>query len=144
VRRSLQSADKVKKNLLLLRHARHAAAEYHGFIGSADVGLDEDGRLQAASIEPLLQSYQPERCFCSPLKRCIETIKPFSQIQVEINPDLREVDFGRWEGMTFDQIRQSDPAAINQWANFDPEFSFPGGERLEDFLNRARRAADFI
>jgi alpha-ribazole phosphatase len=144
VRRSPQSACKVKKNLLLLRHVKHAAAENHTFIGSTDVGLAESGHLQAASLVSFLQSYQPERCFCSPLKRCLETISPVSGIRIEINPDLREVDFGRWEGMTFDQIQQSDPVAINQWADFSPDFSFPGGERLDDFLVRVRRVADAI
>jgi len=144
VRRGLQSAGKVKKKLLLLRHARHAAAESRSFIGSTDLPLSEDGRLQAAAIAPFLRRHHPERCFCSPLLRCIETISPFSEIAKEINVDLREVDFGRWEGKTFDQIQAMDPDTVEQWANFDPEFSFPGGERLGDFFARIDRVAESI
>jgi broad specificity phosphatase PhoE len=62
-------------------------------------------------------------------------------MSIKIDPDLREVDFGFWEGKTFDQIRISDPEAVNRWADFDSAFSFPGGEQLEDFLIRMQRAA---
>ena len=131
----------MKKRLLLLRHASHAASHQHRFLGSTDIGLAEHGLLEAASIAPLVQEYKPERFFCSPLKRCIETIEQIAPLYVEINPDLREIDFGRWERMTFDQIQQSDPDAVHQWATYDPEFSFPGGERISDFLARVGAAA---
>lgn len=134
-------APRVKKRLLLLRHARHAAGIHHQFLGSTDIGLSERGRLEAASIALLTNTYQPDRCFCSPLKRCIETIGPFSKLHLEINPDLREIDFGNWEGMTFDQIRDADPSSVDRWAHFDPDFAFPGGERIGDFLKRIRLVA---
>jgi broad specificity phosphatase PhoE len=135
------SASEVEKRLLLLRHASHAASHQPRFWGSSDIGLTEHGLLEAASLAPLIRSYNPERCFCSPLKRCIETIRPIASLPVEINPDLREIDFGRWEGMTFAEIEQSDPEAVHQWATYDPGFSFPGGERISDFLTRVRAAA---
>jgi alpha-ribazole phosphatase len=138
------SANKVKKRLLLLRHASHAASYQHRFLGSTDIGLSELGRVEATSIAPLIQEYKPERFFCSPLKRCTETIEQISSLHIEINPDLREINFGCWEGMTFDQIQQSDPAAVAQWANFDAGFSFPGGECISDFLTRVCKFADFF
>jgi alpha-ribazole phosphatase len=144
VRRSPQSAGKVNKQLLLLRHAQHAAAKFHTFIGSTDIELSEEGRQQTASMDAFFQAYHPERCFCSPLKRCIETIRTVSGIPVEIHPDLREIDFGHWEGKTFDQIVAIDPAVVDRWACFDPEFTFPGGEGLREFLLRVERVATTI
>jgi alpha-ribazole phosphatase len=141
VRRGPQNAGKVNKQLLLLRHAQHAAAETHTFIGSTDNELSEEGQQQAASMDAFLRPYHPERCFCSPLKRCIETIRTFAAIPVEINPDLREIDFGHWEGKTFDQILEMDLEAVNRWSRLDPEFSFPGGERFNDFLVRIEHVA---
>jgi alpha-ribazole phosphatase len=134
----------VRKKLLLLRHALHAAAQNHKFYGCTDVGLSEQGHLQAASLISTIEKHRPERCVCSPLLRCRETIQTLIGMPIEIDPDLREIDFGSWEGKTFDQIQQSHPAAVNQWAKFDPAFSFPGGERLEDFLIRVQRAAHAI
>jgi len=131
----------MKKRLLLVRHAS-PETDAHRFLGRTDVCLNEAGRRQALALAASLPPHQPSRCFCSPLKRCIETIRPASSFQPELDPDLREIDFGRWEGMTFDEIQRSDPQAVNQWAAFDPDFSFPGGERIDDFLCRVRRAAD--
>ncbi len=144
MRRGPQSAGKVNKRLLLLRHARHAAADHHSFIGSTDIGLAEDCRPNAASVAELIQAYRPEACLCSPLKRCIETIGRIPSPEIEIHSDLREVDFGAWEGMTFEQVRQADPAALSRWASFDEEFAFPRGERLGDFFSRVRRMANLI
>jgi alpha-ribazole phosphatase len=134
----------VKKELLLLRHAEHRAAQHHSFIGSTDIALSEQGHRQAASITCLVEKYRPARCLCSPLRRCLETIQPLSGLPVEINNDLREVDFGAWEEKTFDQIRKSDPEVVNRWADFDPAFSFPGGERLKEFLIRVKRIASVL
>jgi alpha-ribazole phosphatase len=136
--------SEMKKKLFLLRHAEHEAAKYHQFIGSTDIGLSEHGRRQAELLASLVQRHQPGRCLCSPLKRCIETIQSLQGISIEINADLREVDFGSWERKTFEQIQTSDPEIVNQWADFSPAFSFPSGERLEDFLIRIQRVASAI
>ncbi len=134
----------MKKKLLLLRHAAHKAEHHSQFYGRTDFVLSEQGCRQAASLASFIKKYQPEACFCSPLKRCLETVRALSGISIEINPDLQEVDFGFWEGKTFDQIHQLDPAAVQRWADFDPAFAFPGGEGLEEFLIRIRRVAAVI
>ncbi len=134
----------MKKRLLFLRHARHAASDRGLFIGSTDISLSEAGCLEADSIAPLIHVHLPERCFCSPIKRCIETAKKVSVLPIEFDPNLREIDFGDWEGMTFSQIQQADQVAVDHWAKYDPEFSFPGGERLADFLARVRHVADAL
>jgi alpha-ribazole phosphatase len=134
----------VTKKLLLLRHAVHTAVESRRFYGSTDIHLSDRGLLQAASVSSVIQEYHPERCFCSPLKRCIETIQPSANIPIEILSDLREVDFGSWEGKTFDEIQAIDPAVVDRWAEFDPAFAFPGGECLGDFLERIRRVGSFM
>lgn len=58
--------------------------------------------------------------------------------------DLREIDFGRWEGKTFDEIAAADPDKISDWAALKPDFTFPGGESLRDFEARIHRVADRI
>ena len=41
----------------------------------------------------------------------------------EVDPDLREVDFGRWEGLSFREIASADPELVDRWARFDLDFS---------------------
>lgn len=100
--------------------------------------------MEAMSIAPLVKARRPECCLCSPLMRCIQTAECISGLPPEINPDLREIDFGLWEGLTFDEIQKRDPAAVNQWDAFDPDFSFPEGERPVDFAARVQRLADTL
>jgi broad specificity phosphatase PhoE len=132
------------KRLLLIRHAKPTALEPGRFLGIKDVDLDVHGFREAKALTAILKAHQPERRFCSPLKRCLGTCRFAGISELEIKPDLREIDYGQWEGMTFDEIQQSDPVAVNQWANFSSHFSFPAGDRLDYFLLRVSRVADFL
>jgi broad specificity phosphatase PhoE len=122
----------------------HADSESRRFYGSTDISLSDRGHRQAAAVVSAIQAYRPERHFCSPLQRCLETIQPIAKSSIEILSDLREVDFGSWEKKTFDEIQAENLAAVNRWGEFDPAFAFPGGERLEDFFERIRRVASFM
>jgi len=114
------------------------------FLGSTDVPLDEHGRRQAACLATITARRKPQRLFASPLRRALETARAIAGavgLNIETDPDLRELDFGRWEGMTFDEIQAADPDAVSQWNAWSYDFTPPGGERLGDFLDRVRRAA---
>jgi broad specificity phosphatase PhoE len=62
----------------------------------------------------------------------------------EIDANLREIDFGRWEGMSFAQITAADPAAVDRWAALDGDFTFPDGEGIRAFRERIGAAAERI
>nr|VFJ60942.1 MAG: alpha-ribazole phosphatase [Candidatus Kentron sp. FW] len=55
--------------------------------------------------------------------------------------DLWEIDFGRWEGMSFPEIAATDPELVDEWARGDMDFCFPKGESIEIFRERVERAA---
>jgi broad specificity phosphatase PhoE len=132
------------RNLLLIRHGT-TGREYQGrYFGRTDLPLSEEGGRQALRLRPLLASRARADCrtVCSPLRRAAETAaQAFPGIVPETDPDLREVDFGDWEGMTFTEIQTGFPREAGQWARFDPKFGFPGGERLDDFISRVKRLA---
>jgi broad specificity phosphatase PhoE len=56
--------------------------------------------------------------------------------------DLREVNFGHWEGMTHDEVRASDPDAYRAWTTSSLEFRYPGGDLRQAFWDRVQRAAE--
>jgi len=132
------------RTIALLRHAE-TAAQYSGcLIGSTDLPLAPEGRWKASLLAPRLAGERPSRLYCSPLLRARETAERVGEslgMTPVIDLDLREIDFGRWEGMTFDTIRASDPDAVARWARLEPDFAFPGGESVEIFLARIRRVA---
>jgi broad specificity phosphatase PhoE len=52
-------------------------------------------------------------------------------------PALREMDMGRWDGLTAAEIAQREPRAFDEWMARVGEFPFPEGESLPDLLARA-------
>ncbi len=130
------------KTLLLARHGE-TGPDYKGrFVGSSDVPLAGDGPEQVERLAGLVATYRPEICLCSPLLRARQTAAPVAAaagLPVTIDEELREVDFGRWEAKTFDEIRAIDPELVRQWAAWREDFSFPDGETLRGFKERVRK-----
>lgn len=127
------------KRLLLVRHGE-PEAEYKGrFLGATDVALSEEGLRQAAGVARAVHDFRPGLCLCSPLQRARQTATAIiaeTGLEIVIEPALREIDFGRWEGKTFGQIARDEPEAVDLWAQWSPGFSFPDGETLAGFQRR--------
>lgn len=126
------------KHLHFIRHAE-IASHYRGrYVGSLDLSLSPEGKAQASSLGEMLppQLKQQTPVWCSPMKRCLETWAAINEKQADIHADLREVDFGEWEGKSFAEINSSHPQLVGDWAKFDSSFAFPNGEKLSDFHNR--------
>lgn len=114
-------------------------------IGSTDAPLAPVGVAEAEGLRPWLSLFRPRACVCSPLRRASQTAEILCRSQgIERwreDPDLREVDFGEWEGLTFEQASAADPARAAAWAAWAPDFGFPGGETIAGLTARVRRAA---
>lgn len=133
------------RHLLLVRHGSTGESYRRRYVGSTDVPLDGNGRRQAAALAALVGGRRPGKCYSSPLQRAMETaeaiVSPL-ELSVEVLPELREIDFGQWEGRTFEEIQESGPQDVNRWADLAPDFGFPGGESIRDFLSRVSGAVE--
>lgn len=135
------------RNVLLIRHGC-IGEDYRGrFIGSTDLSLSESGLRQAEALQPMFRKLVRPACIASPMKRAMETVMTASVpsgLQVEVDHDLREIDFGAFEGLSFDEIRSQYPDEVHGWAGLDRSFTFPGGEGMSGFLDRIARAGSRI
>jgi alpha-ribazole phosphatase len=137
------------KKLVMIRHGV-LDTEYHGrFMGKTDVGLSVVGRKQTAALAGTVGNLKEAHFMVSPLRRTQETARlalAAAEHSFDVDPALREIDFGSWEGKTFDEISRADASGVEQWSNFDHDFVFPGGEAIASFIERvrdvARRIAD--
>jgi broad specificity phosphatase PhoE len=132
------------KRLILIRHGQVEERFAGRFVGATDAALSPAGLRQAQDLAAWLAGKKPEACFCSPLKRCVATAHAALAglpLHPELDPDLREVDFGAWEGLSFADIAGKDAAAVDRWARFEPGFRFPDGESIADFTTRIAAAA---
>jgi broad specificity phosphatase PhoE len=94
--------------LLLIRHAE-VEARYQGvFGGRIDMGLSPRGHQQAAAVAKYLYQRPLSAIYASPMKRVQQTLAPMlvnGAPKPVILPDLREVDFGDWTGLAWDEVQ---------------------------------------
>jgi broad specificity phosphatase PhoE len=95
--------------LLLTRHAEVEARYQAVFGGRIDMDLSPRGHEQAAILARYLQSRSLSAIYASPMKRVQQTLAPLlvdGGPKPVILPDLREVDFGDWTGLSWDQVQE--------------------------------------
>jgi broad specificity phosphatase PhoE len=63
---------------------------------------------------------------------------------VRLEPGFCEVDFGRWEGLTREEIQQRDPDLYARWQSKPEEFAFPAGEGRADFRARVHAGLERV
>jgi alpha-ribazole phosphatase len=121
--------------LILLRHGRTGLSGR--YVGSSDVPLSEEGREQILDLRPILGTMKIDGLLVSPMLRCTESARLLDLgLPIQLDPDLREIDFGRWEGKTFPEIEAQDPDLVQDWASGVDGFCFPGGEATAGFSSR--------
>lgn len=127
--------------ILLVRHAHNGMAGR--FCGESDPTLSEQGRQQSAKLAEELAKHRLAHLFSSDLRRTQETasyIAATTGLAVELLPGLREMRFGEWEGLNWDEISQKDAAFAERWMTEYPTLSPPGGEDFRAFRERVRGA----
>jgi broad specificity phosphatase PhoE len=123
---------------------RHGLTEKPGvLLGQFDAGLSADGSLQARVIAGEFASEGIERIVSSGLSRARETATWIARrlgLEVNIDERLNEITYGRWDGMTWEQIEQTDPEIASQklenWWSAIPR----GGESGPEFVGRVEQA----
>ena len=134
------------QRLILIRHG-DLGDRYRGrYVGRTDAPLSAEGRRQAATLTGPVARLNGAHFLSSPLRRTRETaeIALGTHGRFEIVENLREIDFGRWEGMNFAEIASTNPAAVDRWAALDDAFAFPEGEGIKAFQERIRAVAERI
>lgn len=126
----------------LIRHAESGWNAEGRFQGQADTDLSPLGRRQAMALGRRLATLSPSAVYTSDLSRAKETARlaaSMAGLEVAPDPSFREVNVGKWQGLTFDEIRATMPESFAEWRSERPDFRFPGGETYEEATVRAMR-----
>lgn len=126
--------------LLLVRHGMAGYGDGR-YWGRTDVALTGTGVRQVERLCRRLAQSDISAVYSSDLGRCLQTAEILSgphDVSVVPCPDLREVDFGAFEGLTFGEIQQRDPDAARYWTESGHE-RFPNGEAVDDLIGRVDR-----
>src|SRR5215472_5636209 len=120
---------------VLLRHGDTRLSPEHRFSGQRDLPLSANGTRQArAAACRLAAGARIDAVVSSPLRRAAATAAIAAKelgLTADTDDDLRETDFGEWEGFTLAEIQQRWPAAAAAWQH-NPERAPPGGESFAD------------
>lgn len=125
--------------LILVRHAEPVENMRGRCYGTLDVGLSPSGLRDAERLTGL----ECDAVYSSPRVRAIDTARAIA-VDVRIDDDLRELDFGDLEGRTYDEIAASEPELYRAWMERPTTVTFPGGESFALLKERALAALDRI
>ncbi len=124
--------------LLLVRHGELEMNSPQKFWGHSDISLSAVGIRQAESLRDRLAAQTIDAAYSSTLSRALRTAEIIltpHPIPVTASHDLDEINFGDFEGLTFEQIKETDPDMARLLTGWEVQPRFPGGESMDD-LNR--------
>lgn len=130
--------------LLLIRHGATEANELRPYIlqgGSVDLPLSDLGRRQAEAAAGFLAREDLAAVYASPMIRAVATAEAIASrhgLAPVTRPGLREVDVGRWERMTWDDIARDYPAEHAAFYAHPGYAPYLGGESYADVAARVR------
>ncbi|NCO68160.1 MAG: alpha-ribazole phosphatase [Nitrospirae bacterium CG_4_10_14_0_8_um_filter_41_23] len=152
--------------LYLIRHGETEGSETKRYKGTIDVPLSKKGVMQMEQLlkyivkeikncsnppsPPLLKGGKGgllSAVYCSDLSRAVKSAEIIARphsLNPIIVPSLRERNFGLWEGMSFDEIREKYPIEFDAWAGNPLKFSPMGGESTMEMKERVIGAFDTI
>jgi alpha-ribazole phosphatase/probable phosphoglycerate mutase len=126
--------------IYLIRHGETVGAGSMRYKGHLDVPLSENGIKQIKRLaEYLSQNTDLHTVYASDLDRAVksaEIIGGLSGLKTVVIKELKERNFGEWEGMTFGEIEKKWPDAFRAWADNPLKFSPVGGESTLEARDR--------
>jgi broad specificity phosphatase PhoE len=129
---------------------RHGATDWNlqgRCQGATDRELTAVGIRQAEEIAAALTRESIHAIYSSDLKRAQQTAQLIGRphnLTVRIEQDVRELDHGALEGLTFNEIKDNFPDFLQRWRAEPAEIQVPGGERLIDVAERAWKGLNRI
>jgi broad specificity phosphatase PhoE len=133
------------RELLLIRHAETDMVGT--FCGHSDPELNARGRVQLSELINRLRMEEIGLVYTSDLRRAHTTgtgIAEAFNVDCHVRSTLREINFGRWEGITWEEIGQRDDVYARRWIAEYPRLPAPEGEGFRDFERRVLDEVKFL
>jgi probable phosphoglycerate mutase len=123
--------------------ARHGETDWNRELrwqGHSDPPLNDRGRGQATKLAEAFAGAKLAAVYSSDLRRASETAEIVASrlnLRVRVDPRLREIDVGSWEGFTRAELEARSPVAVARWEEHG-ERGWEGGESHQEMLARVR------
>jgi probable phosphoglycerate mutase len=133
--------------LYLVRHGQTDWSLANRFCGEHDVPLNATGRAMADALAARYGAAPWAAIYASPLERALKTAEPTARVaglQVLVEPGLREIAYGEWDGRPEADVERDDPERFHAWAAHPGVVAPPGGETGLAIAARALAAIEAI
>ena len=125
--------------LILVRHGETPWNKEGRIQGTSDIELSDTGIEQARKLALSLKDSKIEAIHASPLKRAYRTaeiINSFHGRNIEVHPELMEMDQGDFEGLSFQELLACEKEFIRRWIADPASVKMPRGESLAELQDR--------
>ena len=123
--------------LILIRHGETDWNRDGRYQGWCDTPLNAKGRGQARLVALRLKHEKIDKVYSSDRRRALESAGIiFGKTPINGLPELREMGFGVFEGLTYDEARTKYPSVYENWLKDPFNTTIPGGEEPAVFRNR--------
>lgn len=133
--------------VILVRHGQTAWNVAMKYQGQTDIALDDLGIRQAHWVAERLAVEAVHAVYASDLRRALHTadiIAERHRLLVTPVPDLREIDFGDWEGLQYQAIRESWSDTFKRLFTHPDTVDIPGGESFPILQRRCAKAVQAL
>jgi alpha-ribazole phosphatase len=134
-------------NLYMVRHGQTDASRENRFSGSSDPPLTMVGHAMAQAFAQAYASLKWDAIYTSPMLRTRQTADALCRLtgaQAALEDGLKEIDYGEWEGLRHDEVKERWPQAFEYWAHDVASRGTPGGETAFHVAARAMRVVEGI
>ncbi len=128
--------------LILVRHGETEWNVAEVFRGQIDIDLSQTGVNQAGLLAGYLSTSTIEAIYSSPLKRALKTAAAIARphnLKVCVEPDLIDLNFGRWQGLSHEEVKKKYGELYATWIAHPEQVQMPDGEALDDVRKRVTR-----
>lgn len=128
-------------HLTLVRHGSTRLSRERRYQGWTDEPLSPEGEDEARLVGERLRAERFDRVVTSDLSRARHTAAlAVGEAGLTEDPRLREMDFGAWDALTYDEAAGRDPLRLERWIHAPHRTRPPGGESLGAFRSRVAAA----
>lgn len=131
-------------DIIFVRHGKTLLNEKNAYVGIIDTEISSKGKKEIENLSKLLQGIQFDKVFSSPLKRTIQTTEIITGDNYVIDYRLKEMNFGIFEGLSYNEICEKYPVESKKWSADYFNYKIPRGESLKEVFNRTESFLEYI
>ena len=129
--------------ILLVRPGTTDFDEEDRIVGTLDIPLNVRGQAEIADLARQLRDQAIDLIYSAPdesARQSAQTLGEHLDVKVKVLAELRNLDFGLWQGLPVEEVRRKHKRLFKHWQETPCAICPPAGETVEDVAQRVRKA----